>query len=135
MRGCYNTCISIFLEASRVRKEYDDASSKLSKIQSKISTLTEKLKHDFGKCHLKLCSLCDWVLLPVVYYSVATMDSCNFLLHQMLLPIVKSTPLSKFTLLSCYCIELMIVWTSGGKAAVKMHKKTLTRFGSEVPPR
>ncbi|PUZ57232.1 hypothetical protein GQ55_5G413300 [Panicum hallii var. hallii] len=36
-------------EASRVRKEYDDASSKLSKIQSKISTLTEKLKHDFGK--------------------------------------------------------------------------------------
>ncbi|XP_062208578.1 glucosidase 2 subunit beta-like isoform X2 [Phragmites australis] len=34
-------------EASRVRKEYDDASSKLSKIQSKISTLTEKLKHDF----------------------------------------------------------------------------------------
>lgn len=36
-------------EASRVRKEYDDASSKLSKIQSKISTLSEKLKHDFGK--------------------------------------------------------------------------------------
>ncbi|KAF8724234.1 hypothetical protein HU200_021256 [Digitaria exilis] len=36
-------------EASRVRKEYDDASSKLSKIQSKISTLTEKLKQDFGK--------------------------------------------------------------------------------------
>jgi len=36
-------------EASRVRKEYDDASSKLSKMQSKVSTLTEKLKHDFGK--------------------------------------------------------------------------------------
>ncbi|KAG0537299.1 hypothetical protein BDA96_03G137300 [Sorghum bicolor] len=36
-------------EASRVRKEYDDASSKLSKIQSKISSLAEKLKHDFGK--------------------------------------------------------------------------------------
>ncbi|KAL6626376.1 hypothetical protein ACP70R_030102 [Stipagrostis hirtigluma subsp. patula] len=35
--------------ADRVRKEYDDASSKLSKIQSKISTLTEKLKHDYGK--------------------------------------------------------------------------------------
>ncbi|KAL5228913.1 hypothetical protein ABZP36_017178 [Zizania latifolia] len=35
-------------EASRVRKEYDDASSKLSKIQSRISTLTDKLKHDFG---------------------------------------------------------------------------------------
>ncbi|WVZ71592.1 hypothetical protein U9M48_020162 [Paspalum notatum var. saurae] len=36
-------------EASRVRKEYDDASSKLSKIQSRISTLSEKLKLDFGK--------------------------------------------------------------------------------------
>ncbi|KAG8045215.1 hypothetical protein GUJ93_ZPchr0008g12282 [Zizania palustris] len=36
-------------EASHVRKEYDDASSKLSKIQSRISTLTDKLKHDFGK--------------------------------------------------------------------------------------
>uniref|UniRef100_A0A0D9UZM4 Glucosidase 2 subunit beta n=1 Tax=Leersia perrieri TaxID=77586 RepID=A0A0D9UZM4_9ORYZ len=36
-------------EASRVRKEYDDASSKLSKIQSRVSTLTDKLKHDFGK--------------------------------------------------------------------------------------
>ncbi|PWZ11950.1 Glucosidase 2 subunit beta [Zea mays] len=36
-------------EASRVRKEYDDANSKLSKIQSKISNLAEKLKHDFGK--------------------------------------------------------------------------------------
>ncbi|XP_072984490.1 glucosidase 2 subunit beta isoform X2 [Typha latifolia] len=36
-------------EASRVRKEYDDSSAKLSKIQSRISSLTEKLKHDFGK--------------------------------------------------------------------------------------
>ncbi|CAL9163509.1 unnamed protein product [Musa hybrid cultivar] len=36
-------------EASRVKKEYDDASSKLSKIQSRISGLSEKLKHDFGK--------------------------------------------------------------------------------------
>ncbi|KAJ1283325.1 hypothetical protein BS78_03G119700 [Paspalum vaginatum] len=36
-------------EASRVRKEYDDASSKLSKIQSRISMLSEKLKLDFGK--------------------------------------------------------------------------------------
>ncbi|XP_018682318.1 glucosidase 2 subunit beta-like isoform X2 [Musa acuminata AAA Group] len=35
--------------ASRVKKEYDDASSKLSKIQSRISGLSEKLKHDFGK--------------------------------------------------------------------------------------
>ena len=62
MRGWYNICISTFLEASRVRKEYDDASSKLSKIQSKISSLAEKLKHDFGKCYLKLRSQCDWVL-------------------------------------------------------------------------
>ncbi|KAJ8503861.1 hypothetical protein OPV22_004747 [Ensete ventricosum] len=36
-------------EASRVKEEYDDASSKLSKIQSRISGLSEKLKHDFGK--------------------------------------------------------------------------------------
>ncbi|CAL9096404.1 unnamed protein product [Musa textilis] len=36
-------------EASRVKNEYDDASSKLSKIQSRISSLSEKLKHDFGK--------------------------------------------------------------------------------------
>ncbi|KAJ3676607.1 hypothetical protein LUZ60_004019 [Juncus effusus] len=36
-------------EASRVRKEYDDLSSKLSKIQSRISNLNDKFKHDFGK--------------------------------------------------------------------------------------
>ncbi|XP_008781219.1 glucosidase 2 subunit beta [Phoenix dactylifera] len=36
-------------EAATVRKEYDDLSSKLSKIQSRISSLNEKLKHDFGK--------------------------------------------------------------------------------------
>nr|CAD1828969.1 unnamed protein product [Ananas comosus var. bracteatus] len=36
-------------EASHVRKEYDDTSSKLSKLRSRISSLTEKLKHDFGK--------------------------------------------------------------------------------------
>lgn len=35
-------------EAARVRKEYDEANGKLSKIRSKISSLTEKLKHDFG---------------------------------------------------------------------------------------
>ncbi|XP_042411366.1 glucosidase 2 subunit beta-like [Zingiber officinale] len=36
-------------ESSRVNKEYDDASLKLSKLQSRISSLSEKLKHDFGK--------------------------------------------------------------------------------------
>ncbi|KAJ6832407.1 glucosidase 2 subunit beta [Iris pallida] len=36
-------------EAERIRKEYADSKSKLSKIQSRISSLTEKLKHDFGK--------------------------------------------------------------------------------------
>ncbi|VAH60262.1 unnamed protein product [Triticum turgidum subsp. durum] len=36
-------------EAAHVRKEYDDASSKLSKIQSRITSLTDKLKQDFGK--------------------------------------------------------------------------------------
>ncbi|GFZ18135.1 calmodulin-binding protein [Actinidia rufa] len=35
-------------EAAHVRKEYDDSSSKLSKIQSRISSLTKKLNHDFG---------------------------------------------------------------------------------------
>ncbi|KAG0477528.1 hypothetical protein HPP92_014369 [Vanilla planifolia] len=36
-------------DAAHIRKEYDDNNSKLSKVQSRISTLTEKLKHDFGK--------------------------------------------------------------------------------------
>ncbi|KDP21049.1 hypothetical protein JCGZ_21520 [Jatropha curcas] len=35
-------------EAARVRKEYEESSSKLSKLQSRISSLTKKLKHDFG---------------------------------------------------------------------------------------
>ncbi|RZC83335.1 hypothetical protein C5167_046123 [Papaver somniferum] len=35
-------------EAAHIRKEYDDASSKLSKIQSRISSLTKKLESDFG---------------------------------------------------------------------------------------
>ncbi|CAH9122508.1 unnamed protein product [Cuscuta epithymum] len=35
-------------EAARIRKEYDDSSAKLSKLQSRISKLTKKLKHDFG---------------------------------------------------------------------------------------
>ncbi|KAE8678822.1 Detected protein of confused Function [Hibiscus syriacus] len=35
-------------EAAGVRKEYDEFSAKLSKIQSRISSLTQKLKHDFG---------------------------------------------------------------------------------------
>ncbi|KAI8526435.1 hypothetical protein RHMOL_Rhmol13G0307300 [Rhododendron molle] len=35
-------------EAAQVRKEYDESSSKLSKIQSRISSLTKKLDQDFG---------------------------------------------------------------------------------------
>ncbi|CAN8252999.1 unnamed protein product [Cochlearia groenlandica] len=35
-------------EADRVRKEYDESSSKLNKIQSRISGLEKKLKQDFG---------------------------------------------------------------------------------------
>ncbi|KAK7400705.1 hypothetical protein VNO78_11978 [Psophocarpus tetragonolobus] len=35
-------------DAARVRKEYDESSGKLSKIQSRISSLTQKLKQDFG---------------------------------------------------------------------------------------
>ncbi|XP_050218001.1 glucosidase 2 subunit beta isoform X2 [Mercurialis annua] len=36
-------------EAAHVRKEYEESSAKLTKIQSRISSLTQKLKHDFGK--------------------------------------------------------------------------------------
>ncbi|KAL0390407.1 UNVERIFIED_CONTAM: Glucosidase 2 subunit beta [Sesamum calycinum] len=35
-------------DAAHVRKEYDESSAKLSKIQSRISKLTKKLKQDFG---------------------------------------------------------------------------------------
>ncbi|XP_068662807.1 glucosidase 2 subunit beta-like [Aristolochia californica] len=35
-------------EADKVRQEYDDSSSKLSQIQSRISSLTKKLSHDYG---------------------------------------------------------------------------------------
>ncbi|KAE9597331.1 putative mannose-6-phosphate receptor binding domain, glucosidase 2 subunit beta [Lupinus albus] len=35
-------------DAAIVRKEYDESSTKLSKIQSRISSLTQKLKQDFG---------------------------------------------------------------------------------------
>lgn len=35
-------------DAAQVRKEYDESSGKLSKIQSRISSLSGKLKHDFG---------------------------------------------------------------------------------------
>ncbi|CAH2069756.1 unnamed protein product [Thlaspi arvense] len=35
-------------EADRVRKEYDESSSKLNKIQSRVSSLERKLKQDFG---------------------------------------------------------------------------------------
>ncbi|KAL4578355.1 hypothetical protein LXL04_014477 [Taraxacum kok-saghyz] len=35
-------------EAENIRKDYDDASGKLSKIQQRITSLTKKLGHDFG---------------------------------------------------------------------------------------
>ncbi|KEH30819.1 putative mannose-6-phosphate receptor binding domain, glucosidase 2 subunit beta [Medicago truncatula] len=35
-------------DAARIRKEYDESSAKLSKIQSRISSLTQKQKLDFG---------------------------------------------------------------------------------------
>ena len=38
----------ICAEADRVRKEYDESSSKLNKIQSRVSSLEKKLKQDFG---------------------------------------------------------------------------------------
>lgn len=38
-----------FVEAAHVRKEYEELNVKLSKIQSKVSSLTQKVKHDFGE--------------------------------------------------------------------------------------
>ncbi|KAK2982010.1 hypothetical protein RJ640_013220 [Escallonia rubra] len=38
----------VFVEAANVRKEYEESSAKLSKIQSRISSLTQKLEQDFG---------------------------------------------------------------------------------------
>lgn len=35
-------------DADSIRKEYDEASSKLTKVESKLSSLKQKLKHDFG---------------------------------------------------------------------------------------
>ncbi|KAI4343344.1 hypothetical protein L6164_010705 [Bauhinia variegata] len=35
-------------DAAHTRKEYDQSIAKLSKMQSRISSLTQKLKHDFG---------------------------------------------------------------------------------------
>ncbi|KAL6563438.1 hypothetical protein OROGR_002397 [Orobanche gracilis] len=40
--------LSDVTEAAHVRKEYDESSAKLSKIQSRISSLKHKLKQDFG---------------------------------------------------------------------------------------
>lgn len=40
------------LEAATIRKEFDESSAKLSKIESRISSLTQKLKHDFGKYYI-----------------------------------------------------------------------------------
>ncbi|KAJ9179931.1 hypothetical protein P3X46_008242 [Hevea brasiliensis] len=36
------------LDADRVRKDHDDTTSRLSDIEARITSLTEKLKHDFG---------------------------------------------------------------------------------------
>lgn len=41
-------CCFMSSEAAHIRKEYDESSEKLSKIESRISSLTQKLKHDFG---------------------------------------------------------------------------------------
>ncbi|XP_015061556.1 glucosidase 2 subunit beta isoform X1 [Solanum pennellii] len=35
-------------DADRIRKEYDEASAKLTKVESRLSSLKQKLKHDFG---------------------------------------------------------------------------------------
>lgn len=59
-----------FAEAAQVRKEYDDSSSKLSKMQSRISSLTQKLKQDFGKLKLlrKHVFIVDYIYFSVHLY-------------------------------------------------------------------
>lgn len=54
------------VDADRIRKEYDESSSKLTNIQSRISSLTEKLKQDFGmEIHVFMFIN---VLLPCGYF-------------------------------------------------------------------
>lgn len=42
-------CVSCLIDANRVRKDYEDSTTRLSDIQERIASLTEKLKHDFGE--------------------------------------------------------------------------------------
>ena len=44
----------ISVDAAQVRKEYGDSNAKLSNIQSRISSLSVKLKQDFGKYVIEL---------------------------------------------------------------------------------
>lgn len=60
-------------EAAHVRKEYDESSKKLSKIQSRISSLSEKLKHDFGKS--VEAYLCVIIYLQNVFFWMFTCSS------------------------------------------------------------
>lgn len=41
--------VCTYVEADHIRKEYEESNARLSKMQSRISSLTEKLKKDFGK--------------------------------------------------------------------------------------
>lgn len=50
---------STSVEAARVRKEYDELNAKLSKIQSRVSSLTQKVKHDFGEF--------TWYMLNILF--------------------------------------------------------------------
>lgn len=54
--------IFVSIEAAHVRKEYDDSSTKLSKIEARISSLTRKLKLDFGQ--YAISQLCREFLSP-----------------------------------------------------------------------
>lgn len=56
--------IIAFVDADQVRKEYDESSTKLSDIQEKISSLTEKLKQDFGKMLKELALSGYFVFFP-----------------------------------------------------------------------
>lgn len=69
LKSCPMLCqLLVSSEAALIRKEYEESSTKLSKLQSRISSLTEKLKHDFGQC--SIVSLYILQHLPACFYKL-----------------------------------------------------------------
>lgn len=67
-------CLTSSSEAARVRQEYESSSAKLSKIQSRISTLSKKLNHDFGEYYC----YSPWTYLFLVIFLSAHDLKTNF---------------------------------------------------------